>query len=286
MLDLSHKQDLAWLAQLVADLREVAPALQPLLVGALARDLILHYGYGIRIERATTDTDLALAVADWQQFAVAREALVASGLFEPYRDTLHKLRHRKSGWVDLIPFGAVERADGSIAWPPSGDDVMIVTGYAEADAAALAVLLPQNCTARVVSLPMLAVLKILAWKDRHLHTRGKDAVDLALLLRRYLDAGNAERLYAELLHVMTENFDYEQTGAWLLGRDARAAMLKHSARFETLVASLEAVLAPELDPEGALALVSQLNAHDPGKMLGLLAMFHTGLLGLDIPAAK
>lgn len=283
MLDLSHRQELVWLAQLLADVHAAAPSFQPLLAGALARDLILHHGHGLEIERVTSDADLALAVADWGQFATAREALLASGLFEPYPDTVHKLRHRTHGWIDLIAFGAVERNNGTIAWPPSGDEVMVVLGYAEADAAALTVRLPRNGTTRVVSLPMLAVLKILAWRDRHRDTHGKDAIDLALILRRYLDAGNSDRLYAEFPHVFKESFDFELTGAWLLGRDARTELSDHSKRFELLIEALKAVLEPELDPGGKLTLVSQLSAHEPERMLRLLAAFHAGLLGSESP---
>ena len=147
MLDLSHRQDLAWLAQLVADVKLAAPNLRPLVVGALARDLWLHYGHGIEIRRGTEDVDLALAV-DWKGFSETRDALIATGLFETLRNETHKLRHRKVGWIDLIPFGAVERADGTIAWPPAGDEVMEVLGYAEADAAAILIALPQTrrCT--------------------------------------------------------------------------------------------------------------------------------------------
>ena len=70
MLDLSHRQDLAW----------------------LARDLWLHYGHGFEVKRVTEDVDFALAV-DWQGFSEARDALLASGLFESFRNVPHKLRH-------------------------------------------------------------------------------------------------------------------------------------------------------------------------------------------------
>jgi predicted nucleotidyltransferase len=283
MLDLARSQEIDWLAQLMADVRTAVPGIEPLIVGALARDLLLHYGYGFKIERATADVDFALAVADWDQYSATREALLASGLFSPYRNTAHKLQHGRFGWVDLIPFGALERSDGTIAWPPAGDEVMTVIGYAEAASAAITVALPNNQVARVVSLPMLAVLKVLAWKDRHRVTQGKDAVDLRLVLRRYLEAGNVERLYAEFPHVVTDTFDFEPTGAWLLGRDARAALQQHSARFDRVIGALDAVLAPELDADGKLTLVLQLAPYDPGSALKLLAAFHAGLTGATAP---
>ncbi|MEK6770751.1 MAG: hypothetical protein AABY62_03815 [Pseudomonadota bacterium] len=64
--------------------------------------------------------------------------------------------------VDLVPFGAIERPDRTIAWPPSGSVVMSVFGFREALAATIPVLLPERITAQVVSLPALAILKIAA----------------------------------------------------------------------------------------------------------------------------
>jgi hypothetical protein len=120
----------------------------------------------------------------------AGRAFQASGLFSPFRNTAHTLQHSMFGPLDLIPFGAVERTDGTIAWPPAGDEVMAVIGYAEAAAGAMTLALPKHQKARVVSLPMLAVLKVPAWKDRHRFIQGKDAEDLQLILRRYPEAGS------------------------------------------------------------------------------------------------
>ncbi|MFO1395487.1 MAG: nucleotidyl transferase AbiEii/AbiGii toxin family protein [Burkholderiales bacterium] len=283
MLDLTRQRELDWLARLVADLRTAVPTIEPLIVGALARDLLLHYGHGFEIERATKDVDFAIAVTDWEQYATTRQSMLESGLFAPDRDALHKLRHAKSHWVDLIPFGALERGNGTIAWPPAGDQVMTIIGYAEAAAAAVTVALPGDVSVRVVSLPMLAALKVMAWSDRHRDTHGKDAVDLRIILRRYLEAGNLDRLYAEFPHVIGEDFDFETTGAWLLGRDLRAELRQHSARFDRVVDALDAVLAPELDPSGNLTLALQLTPRDPENALQLLGAFHGGLSGAVAP---
>lgn len=282
-LDLSSRSELAWLSVLLADVESAAPGLKPLLVGAQARDLLLHYGHGLAIERATSDVDFAIAVEDWSRFSVAKEALVASGLFVPHRNMAHRLHHAKSGTIDFIPFGAVEQADGTIAWPPTGDEVMAVLGYSEAAVAAVTVELPKGQTVRVVSLPMLTVLKVLAWKDRHRFTQGKDAVDLWLIMRSYLEAGNLERLYAEFPHVITEKFDFEPTGRWLLGRDARVALQKHSVRLDRLIERLDAVLAPELNSEDKSTLVLQLSPADPDRALKLLTALHAGLMGAQTP---
>ena len=62
MLDLANKADLTWLATLVADVRVAAPSIDLLLVGAMARDLLLWYANGIHLARATNDTEPSLGL--------------------------------------------------------------------------------------------------------------------------------------------------------------------------------------------------------------------------------
>lgn len=56
-MDLSDKEDLRWLSELIRDIRSAAPSHDPLMVGAMARDVLLYYGRGVPIRRATTDVD-------------------------------------------------------------------------------------------------------------------------------------------------------------------------------------------------------------------------------------
>lgn len=125
LLDFSQRPDLALHARVVADVEAAAQALgiAPMIAGAFARDLHLHYGHGIQIQRATQDIDFALAVPDWAAFNALRERLIADGAFEGASKTAHRLRHR-SGWpLDLVPFGGVESPDRKIVWPPQGEFV-------------------------------------------------------------------------------------------------------------------------------------------------------------------
>ena len=138
-LDLADKNDLTFLVELIRDLREAAPAWEPLLVGALARDLLLYYAYEIPVLRGTEDVDLGFAVTDWEAFTALRAALIASTYFEPHKRVVHKIFHRGHREIDLIPFGGVEQADGLIAWPPRGEEVMTVIGYREALASAIGI---------------------------------------------------------------------------------------------------------------------------------------------------
>lgn len=151
-LDLSARADLDWLTELIGDARQAAPSVEWLVVGALARDLHLNYAHGIRVDRVTTDTDLALTIATWAAFAHVRHALLARGNFVADRRIEHKLFHRSGRSLDVVPFGDIEDRSGSIAWPPSGAVTMSVLGYREAFAGSITLQLPRDQHARIPSI--------------------------------------------------------------------------------------------------------------------------------------
>jgi len=276
-MDLSDKRDLLWLSELVRDLRQASPAHDPLLVGAMARDLLLHYGFGVRVTRATTDVDLAFAVADWDEFNVLRKALIDSGSFTPSPSVEHKLFHRERIALDLIPFGGVEDSAGRITWP-ADESLMRVLGYREAHATGVELLLPGRQGIRTVSVPMLAILKVIAWAERHTTQPRKDANDLLLILGNYLSGNaNAERLYNEAAQLLeSEEFDYQVAGAWLAGRDSAEAIAATSADPDRLLNAVRDVLVSEVNPDGPLRLVGE-SGSDPQTAVRLLQGFLNGL---------
>lgn len=275
-LDLSDRAVLGPLARLLSAVRQAVRDTPVLLVGAAARDLLLVHAHGVEVQRATEDTDLALAVRSWDAFLRLREALITSGGFTadgpPHRLWFGDQR------LDIIPFGGVERADRSVAWPTEGAEVMNVAGLTEALATAIAVGLPGGVVVDVASLPAIALLKIWAWNDRKHTTPGKDASDLWTLLRHYADAGNQDRLYGEEgeAALTSFEFDLDKTGAWLLGSDARE-VLAHGPDPRRSLGNLDAILRPEIDPHGALRLVAQMPPGDRERQLSLLMAFSAGL---------
>lgn len=283
-LDLAAKAELVFLAELISDLRAAAPAWTPLLVGAMARDLLLYYAHNISIIRATEDIDLGFAVSDWEDFAALRASLLASTQFEAHGSLIHRFSDRRGRQIDLIPFGGLERPDGSIAWPPQGDEVMTVAGYREAQASAIDVLLPGGQRVFVVSLPMLVILKVIAWSERHTMAPRKDAADLLLILKNYLDAGNQQRLYDEAAHLLDQNdFDYERAGAWLAGQDAAAAIQIDRAKETPVYQRISIILTQEVDPDGPLRLLGEMGGRDAENTRLLLAAFLRGFSGEQAP---
>ncbi len=189
--------------------------------GALARDLLLFHVFGQQTTRASRDVDVMVLVSDWPVFDALKTRLVATGEFTAVPGVHQRLLHRASGTpLDLVPFGGVEEPPGVVAWPPARDVVMSVVGFEEAARAAVSVVIGGGLTVRVVALPALALLKVIAWLDRR-HETDRDAIDLLMLLRLHFAAGNEDRLYggeADLLE--SSGFQPELAGARLLARDA------------------------------------------------------------------
>lgn len=164
-IDLSNKPDLKPLATVVKALQAVTTALglRFFLMGAAARDLMLLHTCGIKTKRETKDVDFAVMVETWDAFTKLRQVLTTSGEFSaPAGPALHKLRHAPTKLpLDIVPFGGIERADRTIAWPPTQDEVFDCFGAKEALAASMEVLLPGGVKVLVASIPALVILKLL-----------------------------------------------------------------------------------------------------------------------------
>lgn len=214
----------AWRVEVLAAIHRAFRELncQYMLVGATARDLLLHHVFGGPLpSRRTRDIDFAIAVDSWEAFEGIRGALLSRDQFSATR-VPHRLLYSSTiapgVEVDVIPFGGIASTDGSIVWPPEFDTVMSVAGFEEAFSASVSISITGNLNIPVVSLPGLATLKLFAWSDRK---DDRDATDLFRVIRSYADAGNEDRLYNSSL-VEEFDFDLDLAGAKLLGMDVAA----------------------------------------------------------------
>jgi predicted nucleotidyltransferase len=169
--------------QIVRILNEAATQLRVpfFLAGASARDIVLVNLWGQLPGRATVDIDFAFAVNDWAEFDRLRVRLLATGHFVRVLNMEQRLIYTDPEFgfqlpVDFIPFRGVASEDKMIAWPPAGDFVMNVAGFEEALRAALRLEVEPGLVISVASLPGLAILKLIAWIDRHCENN-KDASD-------------------------------------------------------------------------------------------------------------
>lgn len=209
-----------------------------LVVGATARDLILHYGHGAPIKRATTDIDVAVLVADWATFNELKEALEACGYKKS--KAAQRFFSPSDTPVDIVPFGAVADAASTILWPPAGDTSMSVLGFREAHEHADIVRIQESpaidiCVATPVG---LALLKLMAWQDRSPDVRPKDAVDLRYLLDYYEKIPEvSDTLYSDAGLGERYSWDTQLMAAELLGKSVREIIGTDAAQvLQTLTA--------------------------------------------------
>jgi predicted nucleotidyltransferase len=221
--------------EFVAVYRTVSVAAEALgipyvVVGAAARDLVLHYGYGARITRATVDVDFGIQVPDPATYEELRRRLELGG-FKTTK-TAHRLSSEDGTIIDIVPFGQIAGKDGHVLLPPEETHKLNVIGFQEACANAdlVTVQTKPKVTIPVASPAGLVLLKLVAWTDREAGTRKKDAADLAYLMENYeLIPAVSNALYgAEVEVLKAYDWDISLGGAHLLGNAAASIASRES----------------------------------------------------------
>lgn len=258
VLDLSRVGDLPVPVAVLRELRERAAALsvEMLVIGAAARDMVVHVATQDQPVRATLDVDVAVAVD--------RDG------FEAFTRDLQRLRGSEHKFlllgveVDVVPFGPIEK-DRSVVH--NDGHRLDVTGVAEAARSAVTVDLPDGLKVEVASLPGQAALKVLAWRDRH-RDNSKDGLDL----RQILEAAAVDPYVADVWDdtVALEHGDY----------DVRVAAAHHTGRLAAEPFDTESgndVLAVLDDPELVPSGQSHGLRHEHGLLRAFAAGFRAGL---------
>src|ERR1700728_2427293 len=195
-----------------------------MLVGATARDLLLYHVFGHAVTRATYDLGFAVLVDSWEQFAIVMQLFLDIPGFTDKGRNAQRLHYQPTdasfeSIIDIIPFGKLETADRTIAWPPDADVVMNVAAFSDVFESAVSAQIRPDLFIPVASLPGLTVLKLFAWLDRR---EQRDVQDIRRLMETYTDAGNVDRLYLEEGDELERvRFDTSLAGSYLLGKDAQ-----------------------------------------------------------------
>lgn len=257
------------------------------LVGATARELLLHHVHGLERGRATRDVDFAVAVSDWQQYAALKERLLQGSSRMRDDPMPHRLWYQVAPAanagespltyaIDIIPFAGVEDGSHQLRWPPDFAVQMNLSGFAEAGAHALDVEIEKGWRIKVASLPALALLKLLAWQERGASDR-KDAQDLLSIIRSYESTQDRTRVYEDRYIAVLEALDWEVSRAWIwmLGHDMRWL-----ASGDTLAQVLE-ILQEEESRERLLSAWFR-GFPDEAKLLRMLELVKAGLTDASI----
>lgn len=226
-------------------------------IGATARDIILSNLHDLVPDRKTADLDIAIAISNWNQFQSIEENLPKKEGFTKSKEQKQRFIYKGIYVIDIVPFGGVAEDNGNIYWPPDETIAMSVWGFPEMANATIRVEIDGKFSIEIASLPGLFILKLVAWKDRHL-LGSKDAYDMALLLTNYLDI-NTERAVEEHYDLYeTDEFDQVIAGAQLMARDVKLMVQENEKTLEYL----REILTEEIDLAEESQLINQLVESD------------------------
>ncbi|MGV6817587.1 MAG: nucleotidyl transferase AbiEii/AbiGii toxin family protein [Thiotrichales bacterium] len=226
-VDPAAKETLKLVAQ-VADGLDI----QFVVIGATARDLVLHCCYGAEIQRATRDIDFAVQVESWAAFEKLTSALAQHG----YRKVKvqHRLKSPTGGTIDIVPFGSLQSGEAKIVWPPPDGNEMVVLGMQEALATAVMVDLGSQESLHIpVATPVtLVILKLVSWTERSVQDRIKDARDFLFLLSSYDKVPLAqEEFFSDEELIERSGGDLTLGAAEILGRHAGHAVAPETSTY-------------------------------------------------------
>ena len=215
-------------------------------------------------------------MASWESFQWLEASLVERHGFQADPHQRQRLTDPHGATVDLIPFGGMESGPGEIRWGEERGIRLNVSGFREAYKASLDITLDAGLAPKVASPSGLAILKVIAWQDRHrLHDR--DAEDLANLLENYarLVSGNLHDDYLDWMEAA--DYDEDAVGDRVLGHEAAA--VAGASLSEELREVLDAELRQGEDSRLIRALEKYMKGSAESRAFALLRAFHAGLSG-------
>ncbi|NQU33709.1 MAG: nucleotidyl transferase AbiEii/AbiGii toxin family protein [Bacteroidetes bacterium] len=244
-------------------------------IGATARDIIMQI-HDKKSGRATNDLDIAIAIADWDEFKKVEEGIVNIEGFEKDPSQKQRFIYLNDFQLDIVPFGEVMKEDDKIFWPPEEDIAMSILGFSEVSEDAKTVIVDDEVEIRVASLEGVFILKIVAWLDRNIKGN-KDADDMAFIINNYLNINEQRAIEDHFDLYEVEDFDIQVAGSRLLGRDISTLLSDYDSTKNKIVE----ILKSEVIKEDESRLINQiLDTHKSFKYDNIYECLNNILKGL------
>lgn len=188
----------------IRDLRKLWPDVALVLVGAggLAVHKPMHW-------RKTNDLDLSISLP-LSEFPGGLEQ-VPGWRRHPHKE--HEFISPLGVKIDFIPAGPQDVARRELVWPNGFK--MNLTGFRHVFARALPLEVEAGLQIQIAPLPVIALLKMVAWLDRPAE-RERDLEDLAHMLDEFVEPHD-EAFYSP--EVTDQQINTEYVSAYLLGRE-------------------------------------------------------------------
>lgn len=224
------------------------------IIGATARDIIMELN-DEKSSRRTKDVDFAIAISNWEKFEEVEQELLKKQNFKKNPKQKQQFLYLDEFELDIVPYGAIKSTDDKIFWPPDETFAMSVLGFEEVEKDLISVKIDNDFEIQIASLVGIFLLKMMAWKDRHIQGN-KDADDLGFILLNYLNIFE-KRAALEYYDQVYELSEFTQTkgGAVLIGIDLNL-LLRDSTKPKT---RLIEIIAEEISQDTESKLFNQIN---------------------------
>lgn len=211
------------------------------LVGALARDIGLSDDPKFVSKRKTNDVDIAILLANEEQFYNVKRKLLESGDFTAHETETIKLFYKHGIELDILPFGDIENDDRETRLTQPRLFVVDMPGFKEIFPTTKTYHLDAGKTLKVCPLEGLVLLKLIANDDKP--GRTKDITDIEHIIAMYFDLNDLE-IYTDHMDIMdiydTADRDYlELVSARAIGRKIAGILADSNALRERLLSILD-----------------------------------------------
>lgn len=212
-------------------------------IGATARDMIMD-AHGEKSGRTTRDLDIAIAIPDWKKYSDIEEGLLKRKDFKKDKSQKQRFTFQEFYTLDIVPFGDIMKMDDKIFWPPDEQTAMSVLGFKDVSKATIEITVDEHLTLHAASLPGIFLLKIVAWKERHL-TKKDDADDMGFILRNYFSL-NETRITTDHIDLYDDpDLSLMTAGAMLMGRDIGTILHSNEETKQKIISILETEISKE-----------------------------------------
>jgi predicted nucleotidyltransferase len=210
------------------------------LVGAFARDVHLSPSPSFAASRKTKDVDLAILLANEDQFHQIKDTLVKTGAFEEISRNPIKLIYDRRIEVDLLPFGEIESEERQLQLQGGAHITLDMSGFREVYPFIEKHRTSDGLDLNVCPLEGLVLLKLIA--NDQAPSRTKDITDIEHLIKHYF-ALNFEDIYTEFPDVFslydTDELTYlSLVSARIIGRKLGLLLRDRSGMQDRILAIL------------------------------------------------
>lgn len=209
------------------------------IAGAVARDYHLSKMPDYIPSRRTEDIDVAVMVANEEEFIQLKKALINTSFFLEHKEPI-KLIYKDAIELDLLPFGEIEESGITRLTHPKVF-TLDMPGFSLLNDFTEIVQWDADLQAKICALEGIILLKLIAYNDKPQRT--KDLADIQQIIKHYFDI-SSDDIYNNHFELMelydTEDREYmPKVCAHVIGRKLKTMLQTDSKLKERIQAILK-----------------------------------------------